>query len=415
MKTSSLVLLFNVATVTVQLNIVATCLVVPVASFVPEASTAPRLHDDQCYMHDPKYHPTCTRNIICRYPGPHGYPSPFETAPANCGSTRTSLLFARIDNIGSKGTPVSPPPQPPPIDEVLEVRIAGNQFIQSFIITFLPVVFTIVSFFTFPFTSRLFHVTVESLSDDTWHAVDGGALQWEVLLPALNGVVMTAISILFANLISTTFITLRNRQLAVHSSLNSETEDIRGLILLIDYYPESMRELFKSCLRRYILMVVEELQPDIDIAKVRVSSNFPILDFLNNLHDLLSNEDDGRETMNPMILQQSYDSLQRIIAWRTNRVTALQSTFPALHYMTIASLIFAMLVVFLIETDRDLILFLNNFQIRLIWSMLIGTFTAIYCIGYDLANPFLGTYQVKMDVFGFGMLVWMYGFGCLMV
>ena len=315
-------------------------------------------------------------------------------------SHHSSLLFASINDAKDpSSTNAVSYPQPPPIDEVLEVRIIGNQFIQSFIISSLPFVFGVVSFFTFPFTSHLFHDAVQFLSHNSWQAVDGGVLQWEVIVPPLNGVVMTAISILFANLISTTYVGLRNRQIAVHSSLNAETEDIRGLIMLINYYPESKREMLRSCLRRYIIMIVQELQPDVDIAKIRVSNNFPILDFLNSLHDLSteSKDDHGAETVSPAIIQQSYDSVQRIIAWRTNRVTALQSTFPGLHFATIASLIFAMLVVFLIETDRDLILFLDNFQIRLMWSMLVGTFTAIYCIGYDLSNPFLGTYQVSLN------------------
>ena len=49
----------------------------------------------------------------------------------------------------------------------------------------------------------------------------------------------------------------------------------------------------------------------------------------------------------------------------------LQSTFPSLHYFTIISLMVTMLLVFLMETDRSLILFLkNSFQLRLTWGIL---------------------------------------------
>lgn len=308
--------------------------------------------------------------------------------------SKSSLFQAPGENTNANKDVTSSSP-PSELDEVLEVKIEGNPFIQTTLITLLPFVFTITSFFTFPFTSNLYHNAAEFLSRTNWEAVDGGELQWEILLPPLNGVVMTAISILFANLISTTFVSLRSRQEAVHQSLNTETEDIRGLINLIDFYPENTRELFRSYLRRYIVMVLEELQPSTNIASIRVKNNYPILDYLNNLHGLAVSKDDGEDdTMNPAILQQSYEAVQRIIAGRSDRVTALQSSFPTLHYLTIASLVFAMLLVFLMETDRDLILFLNKFQIRLIWSILIGTFTAIYCIGYDLSQPFVGTYQV---------------------
>lgn len=74
-----------------------------------------------------------------------------------------------------------------------------------------------------------------------------------------------------------------------------------------------------------------------------------------------------------------------------------QSTFPSLHYSTIISLMVTMLLVFLMETDRSLILSLkNSFQLRLTWGILCGrnVLTSISCIGFDLANPFIGTYQV---------------------
>lgn len=56
-----------------------------------------------------------------------------------------------------------------------------------------------------------------------------------------------------------------------------------------------------------------------------------------------------------------YQSVQRIIEWRTSRITVLQSTFPSLHYFTIISLMVTMLLVFLMETDRSLILFLLKY------------------------------------------------------
>uniref|UniRef100_A0A7S0B1Z3 Uncharacterized protein n=1 Tax=Minutocellus polymorphus TaxID=265543 RepID=A0A7S0B1Z3_9STRA len=89
--------------------------------------------------------------------------------------------------------------------------------------------------------------------------------------------------------------------------------------------------------------------------------------------------------------------LDRVTSGRSSRIAALQNTFPQLHYVTITALTASILFVFLIETDRPVILFLDNFQLRLIWGLLVGTLTAIYCIGIDLASPFVGTYVVPAD------------------
>jgi hypothetical protein len=280
---------------------------------------------------------------------------------------------------------------------VLEIKLVGNQFVESLVITLLPMSMATVSFASFPFSSRLYHEAVELLGRNNFQSVDDGELQWEVILPALNGVVMAAISILLANLVSTTFITLRNRQMQVHSSLNAETEDIRCLIDCIEFYPEGRREIFRSCLRRYIKMIADELLSNQSPQRVRLNSGHPMLEFKKNLHIMSCNgvcDDAASSSISPTILQQSYQSVQRIIEWRTSRITALQSTFPSLHYFTIISLMVTMLLVFLMETDRSLILFLNSFQLRLTWGILVGTFTSISCIGFDLANPFIGTYQV---------------------
>jgi hypothetical protein len=85
-----------------------------------------------------------------------------------------------------------------------------------------PFLAAVVSFFLYPTTSKGFHAIATFCSQNNWVPVDGGNLQWSVLLPALNGVVMTAVSLLYANLISTTGTALRNRQIKIQESLRTE-------------------------------------------------------------------------------------------------------------------------------------------------------------------------------------------------
>jgi hypothetical protein len=213
---------------------------------------------------------------------------------------------------------------------------------------------------------------------------------------------MTAISLLYANLISTTGTALRSRQITIHASLSHEIECLRGLIQLIAYYPPHYRGYFAQFIQGYLQVLVQETDPDQQQHVMDLRCNSPPLSaYRDGLHALSVKE--SRESfdsngviveMNGNILERSYETLQALFAARNERITSLQTKFPRLHYVTITALSAAILLIFLLETDRKILLFLDKFQIRTVWSLLVGTLTAIYCIGLDLAQPFVGTYTV---------------------
>ncbi|KAL3909304.1 MAG: hypothetical protein SGARI_002669 [Bacillariaceae sp.] len=141
----------------------------------------------------------------------------------------------------------------------------------------------------------------------------------------------------------------------------------------------------------YIQQLVIELGPKTNEMDLRTIIP-PLLDYKDELHRIsLEN------VIHDNIRERSYEMVDRVATGRQSRVTSLQETFPPLHYGTITALSLAILFVFLIETDRPVILFLDNFQVRLIWGLLVGTITAIYAIGIDLNYPFVGTYTVPAD------------------
>ena len=202
------------------------------------------------------------------------------------------------------------------------------------------------------------------LSNNKWVPVDGGQLQWSVLLPALNGVVMTCVSLLYANLISTTGTQLRNRQIKIQESLTTEIDGIRGLAQLLPFYPEGevgAQSLCGSQLMVYIKLLTLELSPDSDPLSLR-SASPTLSSYREKLHS--TSILDG--ALHDNIRERSYEMLDRAGTGRSSRIAALQNTFPPLHYVTITALTAAILFVFLIETDRPVILFLDNFQLRLI-------------------------------------------------
>mmetsp|Transcript_43651 Transcript_43651/g.105837 ORF Transcript_43651/g.105837 Transcript_43651/m.105837 type:complete len:291 (-) Transcript_43651:90-962(-) len=141
----------------------------------------------------------------------------------------------------------------------------------------------------------------------------------------------------------------------------------------------------------YIQQLVIELGPNSNYMELRTIIP-PLLDFRDELHRISMDD-----VIHGNIRERSYEMLDRLSSGRQQRVTSLQTTFPPLHYGTITTLSLAILFVFLIETDRPVILFTNNFQLRLVWGLLVGTITAIYCIGIDLSYPFVGTYCVPSD------------------
>ena len=250
-----------------------------------------------------------------------------------------------------------------------------KHFLESSTFVVTPLAAGLASFWLYPQTSLWFHTTVNYLSKNTWEPVDGGQLQWSILLPALNGVVMTAISLLYANLISTTGTQLRNRQIMVHSSLSQEVEGLRGLVQLVPYYPPASKAEFANFIQGYLHVLMAEIDPHQQRLETLRSHSGPLSDYRDGLHALSVKDDDDDATttttttttpssINGNILERSYETLQQIGTARNARITSLQTKFPNLHYVTITALTVAILLIFLLETDRKVILFLEKFQIR---------------------------------------------------
>jgi Protein of unknown function (DUF4239) len=98
------------------------------------------------------------------------------------------------------------------------------------------------------------------------------------------------------------------------------------------------------------------------------------------------------------VADECYASVARLREQRVNRITALQSIYPPMHYAILLVLALAECVAFLIETDQELLVFLNAVQLKLLWSMLVGTFVACFAVFIDLCTPFSGSYQISASV-----------------
>jgi hypothetical protein len=137
-----------------------------------------------------------------------------------------------------------------------------RQFWQalSFIVVHLiPICNPVLAYFSYESLAQLVNQIVEFLSDNSWVAVDGGAYQAKIIAPAINGVVVPAISILFATLISNTVSSLRQRLLDIRSAINMESSDLRVLATMVDSFPPgTSRDKVRAYLIQYTCRLIAE-------------------------------------------------------------------------------------------------------------------------------------------------------------
>mmetsp|Transcript_26420 Transcript_26420/g.41458 ORF Transcript_26420/g.41458 Transcript_26420/m.41458 type:complete len:527 (-) Transcript_26420:399-1979(-) len=304
---------------------------------------------------------------------------------------------------------------------------------------YLPFIMPILAYSTYESTARMFDRMVEFISDNNWIAVDGGQYQAEIITPAINGLVVPSLALLFATLVNNTINTLRQRQLQIRTSLNTEANDLRVLATILDSLPPQLRKA-KNHLREYLIQyasrVIAESKPGLSIESHMYigSMDIELTGFLRMWNGLsmgsygtmyidtmlpasnytvdqnefypyqhqLSISPEERQTvapfMSPYIFSETYDALTRLRKERSIRVSALQSTYPMLHYVILTLLASSICTVFLMETNQDLLLFLSAIQLKVLWSMLIGTFSALGVVNYDMIDPFRGSYNVAVSV-----------------
>lgn len=257
-----------------------------------------------------------------------------------------------------------------------------------------PVAAAVSAFTFYEGVSKGFHELVQAASQNNWVPVDGGQLVGDVMIPAINGPVLGTIGLLFATLVSTTISNLYQRQMNIHSCLVREVDDLRRLGLLLRSLPEPYRGEAQTELKFFVNTVFEAARErSITDSTYRDVSLAPIFLLLNKISDDCETDESLKVSGN--ILGEGYDLFRRINDQRITIAVLLRPAFPALHYANLLTLASCICLVFLIETDRDLIFFLAGFQLRLLWSILVGIFAMMATVIYDLESPFGGSYNVS--------------------
>lgn len=209
----------------------------------------------------------------------------------------------------------------------------------------------------------------------------------------MNGVVIPSISILFATLISNTVSSLRQRVLDIREAINMEAGDLRVLTTMVDSYPNDCeKDKCRSYLIQYTSRLIAESRPGVKINSLEPTGmDSEMYGMLGQLNEIARSDVD----VHGSLLAESYGAVMRLNNERCRRISALQSTYPSLHYVIVSMLAVSICVAFLMETNQELLIFLNSIQLRILWTMLIGTFSALAVVCYDLCDPFAGSNKVR--------------------
>jgi hypothetical protein len=252
----------------------------------------------------------------------------------------------------------------------------------------------------------------------------------------VNGPVITSVSLLFASLVGLTISTLHSRQMAISKSLVLEVHNLRELQSLLEsaavrlsFHEADRRDALallrvhtECLLSRYYLSPEKRRDPH-----AYIESTLPALLNWCNEQQLGGRKQRGKrqpvpegspdtpsahelriamtgskatETANTRgcLISQIYELTHRLMDERSNRWIALETVqFPTVHYLTLAVLALSIAVSYLVATAQDEVLFLEGLPIRLLWAVLVTSFTALGMVCFDLAKPFGGAYHVKEE------------------
>jgi hypothetical protein len=287
-------------------------------------------------------------------------------------------------------------------DEDGDRRYANNMtekevqlsFLIEDLLRWIPMVIPVMAYFLYDPTAEGFAAALDKIANRNWVAVDGGDYQAKMIAPAINGVVVPAISILFANLIGTTISTLRQRQLDIRTTINVEAGQIRILQSLIESFSDvTARNQCRIYLFQYTSRLIAESQGSVDVESLGFCLDSELNAFLGELNKIAV----AGSVPGP-ILGESYNACSKLYEQRAQRIASLRSLFPPLHFIIVGTLAVSICVAFLLESNQVLLVFLNAIQLRILWTMLTGTFSALAIVCYDLGNPFRGSYQISKSV-----------------
>lgn len=300
------------------------------------------------------------------------------------------------------------------VDDVLAGRVArgvpqdpnarGRDFIFYAILLALPVAGPLFAFVLWKPILALVHAMLgeeKSLLELTQFT----------LTPTTNGIVVSSLATALGTLTSITVWTLRARQLDIRTALNKEACDLKLMesTLIADLARNGSRsraeaECFETLdlqvlalMRMYAARIVSESTPGVNITELERQGvgDTELAGIIRTING---------STGIPQDLQ--FDVTNRITRLndaRSSRLASLNTAFPLIHWIILASLASYIAVCFLVEVDQSEGRFLSerpedSTRLRLVFTILVGTFSGLTSLCADLNDPFRGSFTISGTV-----------------
>jgi hypothetical protein len=282
-----------------------------------------------------------------------------------------------------------------PPDETLMPDTANRATFYDLLILGGPFLVPGFAFFLWDRTAGVARAVLDLAAHRTWFSVDGGAYEIQILVPTTNGIVVPSLAIALGTLTATTIGALRQRQVEVRMRINAESCELSVLRSILvegggSLLPPPRRAQLLSYLSAYVSRVLGESVSGVQIDRIERAG---VAD--NELNALLSLLHREQSSGTPMAWLGSVEGLViSLNGHRSTRLAVLASTFPPIHWAMLTLCALSILCAFLMESDQEVLRFLDSFQIRLLWTMLTGTFSAIAALMIDLCEPFKGSFRV---------------------
>jgi len=219
----------------------------------------------------------------------------------------------------------------------------------------------------------------------------------------VNGVVVPTLSIALGTLLATTINVLRSRQVTMRESLNREAGDIRFLRQAINgmygtAQHTSRRARALGSLRDYSSSVLHENQASAsEFLEAKATSRGISSSSLDELASMLHGVD-GASVSREFSTKTAAELLVFLNAHRSARLAAFRSDFPRSHYNVILLLASSICLVFLVESNQEVLQYLNVLQLRGLFSILVAVCSSTAALLFDLADPFQGSFCIEAEV-----------------
>ena len=292
----------------------------------------------------------------------------------------TTICFGNTIQVSETEKSDDPPP-------------SSSYDLESFLVVFGPAILFVLAFALYEITFEVFHDFVQFAAQNNFELVDGGAELTDQLIPSLNGPVSTSISILFGTLTSMTVGHLYNRQAKLQTLFSDILEDLRLAELHFDYFPtDDYKNSANDKLDEYKIRLLKNLNLGSNRPTPEEEDRVMLEELMRLLHQMAQ---DPTADVTGNVLDESYGTVNRILKMRSELRSTFENQFPIWHYGNLGLLALSILIIFLVESDKSALQYLGGFQLRLCWAILIGTFSMLASVIYDLTTPLTGSYQVS--------------------